>query len=361
MSTLIDLSDDLNNTMTLRFWTPDATTRTHLLQLKGGSNLSPQTQLYFNTTEAGWQTITLNFSDAGPTLDDDYFILDLFADAGPGNFATGTYYIDDITGPNGEVLPPDPIPSIAAPVPSYPDSEVYAIYNDTNNYTTAFTFDYSFGTNFGRPDLDASATENRAQKFNFGVDGYGEGLNNSIDISAYNFLTFDYWAGPGLTGFDVIMINPPEYAYQIGVDEPIVTETWTKVEIPLEFFTDAGFNDAAFLQWKIGALDSSIENAGIAYIDNILFTQNTLSTDGFDLVEEFSAFPNPTRDSWTIKAGNLNIQSVEIFNTLGRLVKSVEVNSTDANIDATDLSSGIYFAKINSEGNSAQTIKLIKK
>lgn len=360
MGTYIDLSDDNNNTITLEFWSPDATTRTHLLQLRGGTGASPQAQLYFDTTMMGWQTITLNFSNFGPTLSSDYFLLDIFADAGPGNNATGTYYIDDIDGPNGAVVPVDPVPATAAPVPSYPDAEVYAIYNDTNGYTTSFTFDYGFGSTQGEPDLDNSATENKAYKFNFGLDGFGQGLNNAVDISAYNYVTFDYWAGPGLTGFDVVMINPPEYAYQIGVDEPIVTETWTKVEIPMSFFTNAGFNDGAFLQWKMGPLNNSVDNAGVAYIDNILLTQNTLSTNSPEL-NNFSAYPNPTTAAWAIETNNANVQSVEIFNTLGRLVKSVDVNDSKVTIDASDLSSGIYFARINSQGSNPSTIKLIKQ
>jgi hypothetical protein len=362
MSTFIDLSDDSNNTMTLEFWSPDNTTRTHLLQLKGGTGASPQIQLYFNTTVEGWQTITLNFSDAGPTLSDDYFILDIFADAGVGNFNTGTYYIDDINGPNGDVIPADPIPSSAAPVPSYPDSEVYAIYNDTNNYTTLFPFAYSFGATFGEPDLDPSATENRAYKFDFGVDAYGEGEGGPDDISSYNFVTFDYWAEDILPGFDVRMINQGvEYVYQVGVNEAMVNGAWTKVEIPMSFFTNQGFDDTQFFQWKIGPLNNSVDNAGVAYIDNILITQNMLSTDEFGSINEFSVFPNPTHDAWTINAKNSNIQTIELYNTLGRLIQTLDINQNEVSINASNLSSGIYFAKINSQNSDAKTIKLVKK
>lgn len=361
MSTYIDLSDNSDNTITLDFWTPDATTRTHLLQLKGGTGDSPQTQLYFNTTQEGWQTITLNFTAAGPTLSDDYFILDLFADAGVGNFEIGTYYIDNISGPNGAVIPSDPIPSMAAPIPSYPDSGVYSIYNDTNNYTTLFPFQYTFGNVYGEPDLDPSATENKALKFNFGVEGYGEGEGAPDDVSAYNFFTFDYWAEDILPGFDVRIINQGvEYVYKVGVNEAIVSESWTKVEIPMSFFTNQGFDDTALHQWKIGPLDNSILNDGVAYIDNILITQNLLSNNDLEL-PEFSVYPNPTDNIWNIETNNTNIQTIEIFNTLGKLVKSVETNGSAVSIDASGLSNGIYIVKINSQNANANTVKLIKR
>lgn len=359
MATYVDLSDDANNTITMEFWTPDATTRSHLLQLRGATGASPQIQLYFDTTAAGWQTVTLNFSDAGPTLSDNYFLIDLFADAGDGNTATGTYYIDDIDGPNGGAVPVDPVPATAAPIPSYPDSEVYSIFNDTNNYSTVFPIVYGFGSVAGTPDLDDSDDVNVAYKYNFGLDGFGQGEGGPDDVSAYNFVTFDYWAEDGLTGFDVVMINQgAEYVYQVGVDEAIVSETWVKVEIPMSHFTDLGFNSASFFQWKMGPLDNSVDNAGIGYIDNILLTENTLSSETFNAAE-FNAYPNPTNDVWNIQTTE-NIETVQIFNTVGRLVKEVKVNGNTTRINANDLSAGIYFAKISNEFNQTKTIKLVR-
>ena len=77
MGTYIDLSDDNNNTITLEFWTPDATTRTHLLKLEGASAQPTATELYFSTSAAGWQTVTIDF---GAGLASDYPILVLFAE-----------------------------------------------------------------------------------------------------------------------------------------------------------------------------------------------------------------------------------------------------------------------------------------
>jgi hypothetical protein len=364
MATYIDLSDDTNNTITFEMWAADASTRTHLLQLKGGTGASPQTQLYFDTTEAGWQTITLNFSNAGPTLSNDYLLMDLFADAGPGNTATGTYYIDDIDGPNGEAVPIDALPATPASVPNYPNAEVYSIYNDSNDYSTVFPFAYEFGAVASEPDLDDTGLENLAYKFNFGIQGFGQGVEpgDDIDVTAFNFVTFDYWAGSGLNGFNVVMINEGvEYTYRVGVDEAIETETWVKVEIPMTYFTNLGFNDAAFFQWKMGPLNNSIENAGFAYIDNILLTENpaTLSNNSFSKAE-FKAYPNPTQDVWNIRTSE-NIQTVQIYNITGRLVKEVNVNASEAVINTNELSSGVYLAKISNEFDQTRTIKLIKK
>jgi len=360
MQTYIDLSDDSNNTITLDFWTPnDAVTRTHLLKLEGATTGPTATELYFNTTGVGWETISLNFGAGLPT---DYLKLVLFADAGVGNNSTGVYYIDNINGPNGASVPIDPIPSVPAPIPNVNDSEVFSIYNDSNGFTNTFQPSYSFGSTAGEPDLDPSAAENKVYKFNFGIEGFGQGVEPAdvYDISTYSNITFDYWAGNGLNGFNFVMINQGlEYTYKVGVDEPIVTESWVKVQIPMAFFTALGFNDSAFFQWKIGPLNNSVDNNGVAYIDNFLITQNTLSTNAIQNLD-LSVYPNPSKDAWNISITDSNIQAVEIFNTLGQSVKTITVKNNSLRIDASDLAIGIYFAIVQNENNQFNTVKLIK-
>lgn len=359
MGVYIDLSNDSNNTMTLDFWSPDATNRTHLLKLEGASSQPAATELYFSTSAAGWQTITLNF---GSGLANDYPILVLFADSGPGNTATGTYYIDNINGPNGAVIPPDPVPSGPASLPNVPDSEVYSIYNDNSGFTTNFPVVYDFGSLAGEPDLDPSATENKALKFNFGVAGWGQGEGGPDDVSAYNFVSFDYWAGPTVVGFDFVLISNnggiTEHKYQISIQEPIVNEAWTKVQIPMSFFTNIGFADTALWQWKFSPLNDSVDNSGIVYVDNILFTQNILSINEFS-TERFSVSPNPTSSTWNINSNRQIIKTILVFDILGKQVIRVTPNSNQVTIDASSLKDGIYMAKIEGE-NGTRTVKLVK-
>lgn len=355
MSTYVDLSDDNNNTVTMRFWAPDATSRTHLLKFEGATNGPAATELYFNTTSAGWQTITLNF---GPGLANNYPILVLFADSGVGNTATGTYYIDDIDGPNGDAIAPDPVPSEPAPIPTYADSDVYSIYNDTNSYTTIFPVAYSFGT-VTTIDLDPTAAVNNALKYNFGVAGWGQG-QGADDVSAYDYLTFDYWAGPsgGASGWNVVLIDGPgsEFTYQYTAPQETITEgSWQKAIIPISTFT--GFNTANFFQWKMDPLGGSVDNSQIVYIDNILFvTADALSNTDF-ILSEVKVYPNPSNTNWNIKTNNTVIDTIQLVDIHGREVLNMNPNSSEAIIDASYLSNGVYFARI----NNSKTIKLVKE
>ncbi|WP_152557428.1 hypothetical protein [Nonlabens tegetincola] len=254
------------------------------MKLEGGS--SGATELTFTTTMMGWQTVNVDF---GPGLGTEYPIIVIFTDSTPGNTATGTYYIDDINGPNGAVIPNTPVPATAAPNPTAPAAEVLSIYSDTGGYTNTWNADYSFGS-VNTTDL-GNGSVNNTLLFNLAAGGWGQGTNTVTDISAYNYLQFDYWADSNSTEIRFFLIDDNggvvEYWYEIGGSAPqeaIANDTWTHVEIPLSFFEmnapnnqagTGGFSKANFLQWKIDASDNL--QSDFVYVDNIYFSQNPVS------------------------------------------------------------------------------------
>jgi len=84
----------------------------------------------------------------------------------------------------------------------------------------------------------------------------------------------------------------------------------------------------------------------------------TLSTTNFE-ASSFKAFPNPTQNSWTIKSNQV-LNEIQIFDMLGKNVMSVIPESREVNIDANQLSNGIYFAQIKST-SGINSIKLVKE
>ena len=94
------------------------------------------------------------------------------------------------------------------------------------------------------------------------------------------------------------------------------------------------------------------------WVDDITNT-GTLGVNDFKLAS-FKAYPNPSQDAWTIKTNNQTISSVQLFDLLGKQVLTVNPNSSEAIIDASGLSKGLYFARINTT-NGINSIKLIKK
>ena len=251
-----------------------------------------------------------------------------------------------------------------SPTQGTPDAEVLSIYNDTNGFTNVWTPDYSFGTNSGTPDLDPTAGVNEAIKMNFAVAGYGQGTNAVTDISAYEWLHFDYFADSNSSEIRFIMIgnNGPvmEYNYELttaGSNGTLVQGSWQSVNVPLSFFEGLGFNKANFFQYKLGTSSDLVSD--IVYFDNIYFSVNQpfLNTGSFNSTS-FAVYPNPAQSNWNITASE-KITSIQLFDISGKQVKAVEPNELNTVIDASDLSNGMYFANVHTE-NGSKTVKLIK-
>ncbi len=65
----------------------------------------------------------------------------------------------------------------------------------------------------------------------------------------------------------------------------------------------------------------------------------------------FEIFPNPSQDFLTIQLPNEMINgSIELFDYLGRSVKSKKISNIDNKLNLSNLNQGIYFVKVNSEG-----------
>ena len=350
----LDLSDDANNTITFKIKPiADYGTRTHLLKFEAGTG--PNVELSFTTTGTDWQDIVLDF---GSGLG-NYSLLVFFPDF--NNTEVGTYLVDDFAG--GTNIAPIPELTVPSPTPSTPDAEVLSIYGDTGGFTNIWSSDYSFGTTT-IVDTDPSAVINNTLKMDFSVAGYGEGTvpGTVTDVSGYDYFHFDYWTS-NATQIRMILIEEDgavfEYFYELPTEEAFVFDTWKSVDIPLTFFTAQGFSADKFFQYKLGTLSDL--DTGIVYFDNLYFTVNPgtiLSVTEFDATN-FSVYPNPSNNNWTIKATR-TVNKINVFDVLGKQVLSVYPNSSKTTIDASGLNTGMYFAKIDTD-YGIKTVKLIKE
>ncbi len=96
-------------------------------------------------------------------------------------------------------------------------------------------------------------------------------------------------------------------------------------------------------------------------LTTIATTYATLSAPSFDAAI-FTLYPNPTKDLVTITmADSKNMEHIEITNILGKKIQtlaSLSRNTISINLEA--YTSGIYFAKITSEGKQA-ILKIVKQ
>lgn len=72
----------------------------------------------------------------------------------------------------------------------------------------------------------------------------------------------------------------------------------------------------------------------------------TLSTNNLENEIAFSIYPNPVEDILYFKYKNSTIQTVQLYNVLGKLVKQF---SNAQSLDVSNLSTGVYFIKLQAE------------
>ena len=191
-----------------------------------------------------------------------------------------------------------------------------------------------------------------------GSDNYFIVYSDEYDVVAA--VDFDY------TG--TVLVNDFE---QDGLAETTKTFTankWYNVKIDLDFATHIAkyYVDSVLLYTT--AIDPAVTGYGIVdlmtddygtsfYVDNIQIKSATLATSDAVKNDIFRVYPNPTVDVLNFDiAGKIN--TVEVYNAAGILVKSTKDGAKSLNVAA--LTKGSYVVKVTTE-NASYTKKVIKK
>ncbi len=93
--------------------------------------------------------------------------------------------------------------------------------------------------------------------------------------------------------------------------------------------------------------------------DQAIYSNQQLSTNRFK-VANFSIYPNPTNNFINISIANKNIEhaKVRMYDSLGKLCKSQNVDNQNSVINIKNLEKGLYFIKIETD-KSIETQKII--
>ena len=360
-TSLMNLSTDKTVKVDIYSTTP----RTIMAKVESGSG-APASADDENHGGTGWETITFTFTsgaDGTVTANGNYNVLAFFANrngsgAWTNPWATSTLYFDNVNAVK-YVAPADPAPTTSASNPTHSNADVVLSYfNDKPGFTSAYGAEGEFGT---RTLINLDAENDQTIKMNFGVAGWGQYNNTTVNVSAANYFHFDYYvptfaAGSNGHGF-WIMLNSGSGEKQYRVEAAnIVFDSWQTISVPMSHFTNLGFNKATLLSWKLGS-DSDL-NTKFVYFDNIYFTVNTLNNDSFTK-NTVSVYPNPAKTNLTIEANNA-IESVSVYNLLGQEVVSKTANNQMVSLDVANLQSGVYVVKTSINGVVSST-KFIKE
>ncbi|TXE19667.1 T9SS type A sorting domain-containing protein [Psychroserpens burtonensis] len=330
----IDLSDNDNNVIKFKFKATSGTgVGTHALKFEGGPPGDPQ--ITFNTTDNAWTTIELDFPGGLGT----YTKMVIFTDFGDGNTGVGTYLIDDIEITGAPCLSP-----ILSPTEiDFSDPE-----------------DSQFIGGDGAVVTFTAAEEMQIQGVGANWDNAQISFCNPTDLSDNdnNSLRFRMRSTTAVAG--EVHNHGVSFQPVAGASELNFTTTgqdWIDVELDFPAGLSAYPTMVIFVDNPIFGVGGTNTDTGTYLIDDITLGATVLGVDDF-VVSEFIVFPNPSNTIWNVKSTK-NINTLQVFDVLGKQVLSLSPNSDTALIDASGLRNGIYFARFNS-AEGTKTVKLLK-
>lgn len=136
-----------------------------------------------------------------------------------------------------------------------------------------------------------------------------------------------------------------------------LTWTFNNIQLPPSVInTQTGHGYIAFkVKPKPGyLLGDIIENTASIYFDfNPAIVTNTASTEFVSLlnIDDFAAnelkvYPNPVKNLLNVVSNNSTVESILVYDLLGKTILSKSVNGTSTMIDVSGLSNGIYLVKV---------------
>ncbi|MEP3837421.1 MAG: T9SS type A sorting domain-containing protein [Algibacter sp.] len=241
-------------------------------------------------------------------------------------------------------------PTDAPPTPTTAAMDVISIYSDA--YTTTSGVDYN--PNWGQSTavtVDYSVASNNTLKYeNLNYQGT-DWTANSLDLSEYNYLHIDFWSHDS-SDLGIYLISG---VYPTNVEKEFVftvtADQWNSVDIPLSYFSNLGVDISDANQFKV-------EGNGTVFLDNLYFSKANLSVNDLS-TSSFKLFPNPSQQNWNIESQKGQIQSITVYNVVGKQVLAFTPNASKAIVNGSVLTPGLYFVIIKTESGIGN-IKLIK-
>jgi hypothetical protein len=194
----------------------------------------------------------------------------------------------------------------------------------------------------------------------------------SVRFRAFGFSNFkvssvQYSSGEGpknwklqgrMSGTDWFELEDSEYS--VGND-------WTigilnEYVLP-EVYDNPGETTNLFIRW-IMTDNEAVNGADViaeAYskIDDIIITG--VNTTGIETVlysTNITVFPNPSSESIYVKS-SMKIETIQIYDTNGRIVKTISINETNTQLNINDMSKGLYYMTLFLENKTILTHNLV--
>jgi len=230
------------NFLHVDYWTSNSTGFNGFLISSGPA----ETPHAFALTTGEWVSVDIPLSEFSSVVD----LMDVIQMKFDGD---GTIYLDNIYFFKGQATSP----TMGAPVPTVPPSDVISIFSDT--YTNVAGTD--FNPNWGQATIvtEVDIAGNNTLKYE-NLNYQGTMFAAPLDVSGMSFLHIDYWTANS-TGFNGFLISPgpaeTPHAFALTTGE------WVSVDIPLSEFSS--------VVDLMDVIQMKFDGDGTIYLDNIYF------------------------------------------------------------------------------------------
>ena len=148
----------------------------------------------------------------------------------------------------------------------------------------------------------------------------------------------------------------------VGVTVPEYTETGSIVALGTtevnctsdlnKFYK--GYIDETTVAWQ--NMTAGVEDF---FVDFFVFPITSGTVSITDLDQLTAVYPNPSNDNVTVMS-SVKINTVEIFNVMGQMVYTSNVNDNATTINVSDFATGAYIVKMNTESGSINKKLMVK-
>ena len=158
-----------------------------------------------------------------------------------------------------------------------------------------------------------------------------------------------------------INISPNATITRTG-DTLTVTETgstyqWYTCSAGPVYTIISGANSQSYVATSIGSYAVEVTKNGCTSMSTC-FDVTTLSNNSFNL-SQLTYYPNPVISNFIVTYTR-PITSIQVYDISGRLVKNLETNNNEVNVDMSDVAASVYIVKVFADDTMGE-FKLIKK
>jgi len=219
----------------------------------GGGNDSGSTVTFTAPTliSQGWISLNIPLSSFVGLTNRAHLGQIVFEGANITSFyADNIYFFND-----GSVI--SPVPTAAAPTPSYPAANVTSIFSDAYTNVPGSNLNPAWGQLTVASQV--SIAGNNTLKY-AGLNYQGLALASGLDVSSKTFLHLDYYSANS-SALNVYLISTGPVEKLVSLTVP-TTAGWNSIDIPLASFAPVNLTDVIQLKF---------DGNGDIYLDNILF------------------------------------------------------------------------------------------